>query len=151
MTTQKCPKLAPPVHLLCYNTYVSGCNLESLSPSPIPTFYPAISTQRKLKSRVKNCNTRNPTNISTISSHIPPPNTPTTNMALALRLNTSLETCASPKAFKTAVVKLLLKKSNLDRNSLSNYRPISNLPFMGKILEKVVFNQLNTFLNENSI
>ncbi len=29
------------------------------------------------------------------------------------------------------------------------YRPISNLPFIGKIIEKVVFNQLNNYLNSN--
>ncbi len=32
---------------------------------------------------------------------------------------------------------------------LSNYRPISNLPLIGKIIEKVVFNQLNNYLNSN--
>ncbi len=32
---------------------------------------------------------------------------------------------------------------------LSNYRPISNLPFIGKIIEKVVFNQLKLYLNSN--
>ncbi len=52
-------------------------------------------------------------------------------------------------SFKTAVVKPLLKKRNLDNTMLSNYRPISNLPFIGKIIEKVVFNQLNNYLNSN--
>ena len=66
-------------------------------------------------------------------------------------INTSLETGIFPNAFKTAVVKPLLKKPNLDHSVLSNYRPISNLPFMSKILEKVVFYQLNNFLNDNSI
>ncbi len=46
-------------------------------------------------------------------------------------------------------MKPLLKKSNLDNTILSNYRPISNLPFIGKIIEKVVFNQLNNYLNSN--
>ncbi len=32
---------------------------------------------------------------------------------------------------------------------LSNYRPISNLPFIGKIIEKVFFNQLKNYLNSN--
>ncbi len=32
---------------------------------------------------------------------------------------------------------------------LSNYRPISNLPFIGKIIEKVVINQLKKYLNSN--
>jgi len=37
-----------------------------------------------------------------------------------------------------------LKKSNLDKTILSNYRPISNLPFTGKIIEKVVFKNTDT-------
>ncbi len=64
-------------------------------------------------------------------------------------VNTSLLSGTFPNSLKTAVVKPLLKKSNLDNTMLSNYRPISNLPFIGKIIEKVVFNQLNNFLNSN--
>jgi len=41
-----------------------------------------------------------------------------------------------------------LKKSNLDKTILSNYRPISNLPFVSKIIEKVVFNK--KFFNQHS-
>ncbi len=54
-----------------------------------------------------------------------------------------------PNSRKTAVFKPLLKKCNLDNSVLSNYRPISNLPFIGKIIEKVVFNQLNKYLRSN--
>ncbi len=58
-------------------------------------------------------------------------------------VNISLLSGIFPKSLKTAVVKPLLKKSNLDNTILSNYRPMSNLPFIGKIIEKVVFNQPN--------
>ena len=64
-------------------------------------------------------------------------------------VNASLLSGTFPNSLKTAVVKPLLKKSNLDNTILSNYRPISNLPFIGKIIEKVVFNQLNKYLNSN--
>ncbi len=64
-------------------------------------------------------------------------------------VNASLRSGSFPNSLKTAVVKPLLKKSNLDKTILSNYRPISNLPFIGKIIEKVVFNQLNKFLSLN--
>ncbi len=64
-------------------------------------------------------------------------------------VNASLLSGTFPNSLKTAVVKLLLKKRNLDNTMLSNYRPISNLPFIGKIIEKVVFNQLNNYLNSN--
>ena len=45
----------------------------------------------------------------------------------------------------------LLKKPNLDPDTLNNYRPISKLPFLSKVLEKVVFAQLSTHLNNNNI
>ena len=32
---------------------------------------------------------------------------------------------------------------------MNNNRPVSNLSFISKIIENVVFNQLNDFLNEN--
>ncbi len=62
-------------------------------------------------------------------------------------MNASLISGTFPNSLKTAVVKSLLKKRHLDNTMLSNYRPISNLPFIGKIIEKVVFNQLNNYLN----
>lgn len=56
-----------------------------------------------------------------------------------------------PIAFKTAVVRPLLKKSHLDRDTLDNYRPVSNLPYLSKIIEKLVFIQLKDFLTKNNI
>ena len=70
---------------------------------------------------------------------------------LLVLLNQSLLTGTFPKLFKTAIVKPILKKSNLDSQTLSNYRPISNLPFISKILEKLVFNQLHKFLSNNNV
>ena len=34
----------------------------------------------------------------------------------------------------------------LDRDNLKNYRPVSNLPFVSKIIERVVANQLNNHM-----
>uniref|UniRef100_A0A8C6TTC4 Reverse transcriptase domain-containing protein n=1 Tax=Neogobius melanostomus TaxID=47308 RepID=A0A8C6TTC4_9GOBI len=66
-------------------------------------------------------------------------------------VNISFETGAFPKALKTAVIKPLLKKSSLDPKVLNNYRPISNLPFLGKVLEKVIYQQLTYFLLSNNV
>lgn len=44
-----------------------------------------------------------------------------------------------------------LKRPNLAPDVMKNYRPISQLPFVSKILEKVVLKQLLLFLNGNSI
>ncbi len=51
-------------------------------------------------------------------------------------INSSLSLGHVPKPFKLAVIKPLIKKPQLDPSELANYRPISNLPFMSKILEK---------------
>ncbi len=53
-------------------------------------------------------------------------------------INLSLSLGYVPKTFKLAVIKPLIKKTQLDPKDLVNYRPISNLPFLSKILEKVV-------------
>ncbi|XP_032872790.1 uncharacterized protein LOC116970201, partial [Amblyraja radiata] len=65
-------------------------------------------------------------------------------------VHTSLLSGVFPQALKTAVIKPLLKKNNLDTSLLNNYRPISNLPFLSKIIEKAVFKQLNNIMLMNS-
>nr|XP_054766805.1 nucleolar MIF4G domain-containing protein 1-like [Lytechinus pictus] len=52
----------------------------------------------------------------------------------------------SEVALKTSLLLPLLKKSSLDPNNLGNYRPIANLPFIGKVLERVVTSQLKDHL-----
>ncbi len=66
-------------------------------------------------------------------------------------INSSLSLGYVPKTFKLAVIKPLIKKPQLDPKDLVNYRPISNLPFLSKILEKVVSSQLYSFLEKNGI
>ena len=51
-----------------------------------------------------------------------------------------------PTSLKTALVRPLLKKTGLDSDSLKNYRPISNLTFISKVIEKVVSERLNEHL-----
>ena len=66
-------------------------------------------------------------------------------------VNSSLQSGIFPDSLKTAVVRPLLKKHNLDPSVLSNYRPISNLPFLGKVIEKNIFHQLDMFLQTNKV
>ena len=55
-----------------------------------------------------------------------------------------------PEPSKKAVVKPLIKKSNLDPEVLSNYRTVSNLPYLSKILERAVADQLQARLDANN-
>jgi hypothetical protein len=66
-------------------------------------------------------------------------------------INTSLQTGIFPDTFKTAIVKPLLKKTSLEPNVLGNYRPVSNLSFISKLLERIVLNQLNEHLSSNNL
>ncbi len=52
-------------------------------------------------------------------------------------IKSSLSLGYVPKTFKLAIIKPLIKKLQLDPKDLVNYRPISNLPFLSKIPEKL--------------
>lgn len=65
--------------------------------------------------------------------------------------NTSLGTGVFPMKFKTAIVRPTGKNSAADRNDKPNYRPVSNLSFLSKFLEKCVLKQLLLHLDENEL
>ena len=64
------------------------------------------------------------------------------------QINLSLATGSVPQVFKTAVIRPLPKKPSLDSDALANYRPISNLPFISKILERLVMSQVTDHLKK---
>lgn len=57
----------------------------------------------------------------------------------------------SPAALKHAVVRPLLKKLPLEPSVLSNFIPVSHLPFLSEVLEKVVCKQLQSFFEDNDV
>ena len=73
------------------------------------------------------------------------------NGALLPPITTLLNLCLTestfPTCFKNALVTPLLKKSTLPQDDLFSYRPISNLSFLSKILERLIFNRLLVHLN----
>ena len=52
---------------------------------------------------------------------------------------------------KLAHITPIIKNSSRDKSDLSNYRPISNLSFISKTLERVIAAQLNNYLINNNI
>ena len=50
----------------------------------------------------------------------------------------------------SALVTPIMKKRCLDHNDLNNYRPVSNLCFIAKILEKLVLSQVSSYLNSHN-
>ena len=66
-------------------------------------------------------------------------------------LNSSIDTATVPDLFKHAIVRPLLKKPSLGKNILKNYRPVSNLPFISKVLENVIAAQLDRHIDTNGL
>ncbi|PIK39502.1 hypothetical protein BSL78_23656 [Apostichopus japonicus] len=64
-------------------------------------------------------------------------------------VNTSLSSSCFPESQKIAYVRPLLKKAGLDREILKNYRPVSNLKFLGKTIERVVSSRINDHISDN--
>ena len=64
--------------------------------------------------------------------------------------NSSLASGIFPQCFKSAHITPILKKRCLDHNDLNNYRPVSNLCFIAKILEKLVLSKVSSYLNSHN-
>ena len=65
--------------------------------------------------------------------------------------NDSLASGTFPSHFKDSLVIPLLKKPSLDCNNLKNYRPASNLSFISKVLEWVVYFQFVNHITANKL
>ena len=66
-------------------------------------------------------------------------------------INKSLQFGQFPTDFQIANICSLLKKSSLDRNELTNYKPVLNLAFISKLFEKAIAAQLKDHLLENNL
>ena len=71
--------------------------------------------------------------------------------ALTHIIDLSIQTSIFPQTWKWAKVVPLLKSSSADPILPKSYRPVALLPILSKIMEKVVFNQLVKYLEENDI
>ena len=65
-------------------------------------------------------------------------------------VNYSLTAGVFNESWKTSIVKPLLKKEGLDR-VLKNYRPVNNLSYMSKIIEKAMLLRFNDHCRRNNL
>ena len=121
---------------------------ERVSESHLDSFEPC--TEEELKHII--------TNSSDSSCELDPLPTPLLKKCLPVLLpylthivNLSLESGSFPDALKTAIVRPLLKKHNLDKNDLKNFRPVSNIAFVSKLIEKVVVKRLSDYMSKNQL
>ena len=72
---------------------------------------------------------------------------PVLSTPLTLIINQSLNTGIFPDKFKLTKITPIHKKG--DNHSVENYRPISLLPSISKLFEKVVYDQIYTYFTNN--
>jgi len=65
--------------------------------------------------------------------------------------NASLKQSCLPPAQKAAIITPVLKKSDADPDELKSYRPISNLTFISKIIERIVVDQIMRHLDNANL
>src|SRR6266516_5871805 len=68
---------------------------------------------------------------------------------LSLLYNRSIDKNEIPKDWKKANISPIFKKG--DRSAVENYRPVSLTVFHGKVLEKIIKNNIERFLMENNV
>ena len=66
-------------------------------------------------------------------------------------VNLSLSTGKMPDDYKNAVLIPLLKKISLDQEIFNNFRPISNLVYISKLIEKVIASRLHSHMTNNNL
>ena len=66
-------------------------------------------------------------------------------------VNLALSSGIFPSKLKSAIVHPLIKKPNLDCEILKNYRPVSNLSFLSKVIEKVIASRLLEHMQSNNL
>ena len=66
-------------------------------------------------------------------------------------INLSFSNGTFPDALKSALIKPLIKKPNLDNEILKNYRPVANLTFIAKTIERASASQIHDYLVDNNL
>ena len=56
-----------------------------------------------------------------------------------------------PDSLKTAIVTPILKDNSKDPDEYRNYRPVSSLPFLSKVVEKAIHEQLSEYIESNNL
>lgn len=66
-------------------------------------------------------------------------------------INLSLHSATFPDDFKHGILKPKLKHHSLDQEMMNNYRPLTNLQFLLKLIEKCVHSQFDAHLASNNL
>ena len=66
-------------------------------------------------------------------------------------VNLSFRTGTFPEPLKHAIITPVIKKQNLDANELKNFRPVSNISYLSKVIERHAVDNINRYLIANGL
>ena len=114
--------------------------------NPFPNINLKSTSAREIENIIKSLKLKNSSGYDEISTKLVKICSPFISSPLAHICNKSLSSGIFPDRLKYAIVIPLFKKC--DKAKTSNYRPISTSSSFSKILEKVMYNQLQEHLNK---
>ena len=120
-----------------------------LKPATLPTFNFHLIDNVEIDKIISSLKSKHSTGQDNISTILIKSLKPELIAPITLIVNQMLTTSIFPNSLKIAKVKPLYKKG--DANSRDNYRPISLLPSISKILEKIILIQLDEHFTHNNI
>ena len=135
-TGENVPKVNTSFKSFMPNSIIHSIFLEPVSPSDV------VNITHKLKSKTSFGHDCISTKLLKATIHV-------ITIPLTHIINRSFETGIVPKDMKIAKVIPIYKSS--DRTLLKNYRPISLLPVFSKVIEKLMYTKITSFLNANNL
>ena len=124
-------------------------NFESYLDPSHNTYHNSCLTDKELKEAISSLKLNKSPGFDEINSNVVKECSEELFIPLKHIFNLSLNTGIFPDQLKIARVTPLYKSG--ENTCVSNYRPISVLPCFSKILERIMYNRLYKFLNENNI
>ena len=121
-----------------FSNYLKNKNLPSLLLQPV--------SEKEIMSVTGNISNRKAAGPNSVPNLILKEFKDKLKTLITLIINISFLTGKYPKQCKTANITPIFKKGN--KLDSSNYRPISLLPNISKILEKVMYSRLSKFLDK---
>ena len=137
------PSLAEKIPRVPFTNYSMGI------PNPSSLFLFPTTEEEVIKISYECLNSRKAAGFDCIRPKIVREVIPFIAQPLTHIFNISFMTSTFPDHLKKAKVVPVFKKGNVD--NFCNYRPISILPCFSKVLERLMFNRLNSFLSDHNI
>src|SRR6218665_3514161 len=90
------------------------------------------------------------TNCHTFSDPLPLERDVLYGRPLTALCNSSIREASLPDSQKRSILLAVIKQEGLDQSDPANYMPIANVTFLSKILERIVANQLISYLDASN-